>query len=239
MSGAPVLPLRLEGALVRVHGKVITGPINLMIKGGGLSVLVGPNGAGKTSILRMLHGLTPLSEGTLSWQGGTRHPRSKMGYVFQTPVLLHRNVLENLTYPLRLSGLARGKARARACAALERVGLDTFASHPARTLSGGERQKLAVARALIREPELLLLDEPCASLDGNSTSAIEDILCAARASGTRIVMATHDMGQARRLADEVFFIHKGQVHEEGSAATFFDRPKTPEARAFLQGDILA
>ncbi len=239
MSDTAILPLRLEGAIVQVRDKVIAGPIDLTIEGRGLSVLVGPNGAGKSSILRMLHGLSPLTEGHLSWNGEGRHPRARLGYVFQTPVMLRRKVLDNLTYPLRLSGLTRKEARNRACAALEQVGLDTLAGHPARTLSGGERQKLALARALIRDPELLLLDEPCASLDGNATCAIEDILSTARAAGMRIIMATHDMGQARRLADDVLFILGGKVHEAGPASSFFDAPKTQEARAFLQGDIVA
>ncbi len=238
MSTATTLPIQLKGATVQRKGKVIVGPIDLSVEGRGITMVIGPNGAGKTSILRMLHGLDALSEGSLHWQGGAKRVRKKQGYVFQTPVLLRRNVLENLVYPLKLRGMARVKATKHAMDALAHVGLNTFAQHAARTLSGGERQKLALARALIMEPELLLLDEPCASLDGNATKAIEAILISARKTGTRILMTTHDMGQARRLADDVLFIVKGKIHEAGTAETFFAAPETPEARAFLNGDIL-
>lgn len=238
MSIASTLPIQLTNATLRRQGKVIVGPIDLSVEGQGITMIIGPNGAGKTSILRMLHGLDALSAGSLHWQGGTKRVRAKQGYVFQTPVLLRRNVLENLIYPLKLRGASRIEATKRAMDALAHVGLKTFAQHPARTLSGGERQKLALARALIHDPELLLLDEPCASLDGNATKAIEAILLSARKTGTRILMTTHDMGQARRLADDVLFVLKGRIHESSGAKTFFTAPKTPEAHAFLKGDIL-
>ncbi|HHB81362.1 MAG TPA: ATP-binding cassette domain-containing protein, partial [Aliiroseovarius sp.] len=155
-----------------------------------------------------------------------------------TPVMLRRSVLDNLIYPLRLHGVDKAAARDKAALWLAKVGLAGMGAHPARGLSGGERQKLALARALVREPELLLLDEPCANLDGAATHAIEEILRTARAEGTRIVMTTHDLGQARRLADEVLFILGGKIHESGPAEPFFASPGTEAARAFLKGDII-
>ena len=233
-----LLPLRLDNAVLRRGGRVVAGPIDLTIEGRGLTCVIGPNGAGKTSLLKMLHGLLPLHQGRLDWQGGAPGPRAGQGFVFQTPVMLRRTVLDNLAYPLRLRGLGRKAARARAEHWLEKVGLTGMGAHPARGLSGGERQKLALARALVPEPELLLLDEPCANLDGQATHAIEELLHAARDEGTRIVMTTHDLGQARRLADEVLFIHRGRIHEHSPASEFFAGCKTGEARAFLRGDIV-
>lgn len=233
-----LLPLELRAARAERAGKRVAGPVDLVIAGRGLTCVIGPNGAGKTSLLKMLHGLLPLSAGELRWQGAPEGLRTRQGFVFQTPVMLRRSVLENLAYPLRLHGLGRTAARARAAHWLERVGLAALGDHPARGLSGGERQKLALARALVREPELLLLDEPCANLDGAATHAIEEILQAARREGTRIVMTTHDLGQARRLADEVLFVIHGKIHESGPAGRFFEAPRTGEARAFLNGEIV-
>ena len=238
MNQQILLPLELRAARVERAGKPVAGPIDLIVEGRGLTTIIGPNGAGKTSLLKMLHGLLPLAGGALHWRGAAKGLRAGQGFVFQTPVMLRRTVLENLTYPLRLHGMSRTEAREQAALWLGKVGLAGLAGHPARGLSGGERQKLALARALIRTPELLLLDEPCANLDGAATQAIEEILHAARAEGTRIVMTTHDLGQARRLADDVLFIFRGQIHERGGAEGFFDAPQTAEARAFLKGDIV-
>ncbi len=237
-ASTSLLPLHLRKACAERAGKQVAGPIDLVIEGRGLTTIIGPNGAGKTSLLKMLHGLLPLASGELSWKGAAPRPRAGQGFVFQTPVMLRRSVIENLTYPLRLHGIAKAQARAAAAHWLAKVGLTGMSEHPARGLSGGERQKLALARALIRAPELLLLDEPCANLDGAATHAIEKILRDARAEGTRIVMTTHDLGQARRLADDVLFIFRGKIHEKGAAEGFFAAPETPEARAFLKGDIV-
>ncbi len=238
MSRQTLLPLELHNARVKRAGKQVVGPIELVIEGQGLTTIIGPNGAGKTSLLKMLHGLLPLASGKLVWQGDAPGPRSGQGFVFQTPVMLRRSVMDNLVYPLRLHGKGRSAAKDLAAHWLAKVGLNGMGRHPARSLSGGERQKLALARALIRAPELLLLDEPCANLDGAATQAIEEILHTARTEGTRIVMTTHDLGQARRLADDVLFIFRGRIHEKGGALRFFDRPETDEARTFLKGGIV-
>jgi tungstate transport system ATP-binding protein len=158
--------------------------------------------------------------------------------VFQRPVLLRRSVLANAVYPLRLLGLPAAERSARALAALELVGLSALAARPARKLSGGEQQRLALARVAALGPELLFLDEPCASLDPAATRAVEEIVTGLAARGTKIVMTTHDLGQARRLAGEVLFLHRGRLLERTPAATFFHQPATPEAAAFLQGDLV-
>ena len=200
--------------------------------------MVGPNGSGKTSLLKMLHGILRLNRGGITWACGTEDAQRRQAFVFQTPVMLRRTVLENLIYPLRLLHVPKAEARHQAEDWAARIGLSGAEGRQATVLSGGERQKLALARALIRKPDLLFLDEPCASLDGRAMREIEAILQDAVASGTRIIMSTHDMGQARRLADEVLFILHGKVHEFGPAAGFFEDPETPQARAFLNGDIV-
>ncbi len=158
--------------------------------------------------------------------------------VFQRPVLLRRSVLANAVYPLRLAGVARTEREARARDALALVGLGALADRPARRLSGGEQQRLALARAAALAPEILFLDEPCASLDPAATKAVEEIVATLAARGTKIVMTTHDLGQARRLAGEVVFVHRGRVAECAPATTFFAEPATPEAAAFLRGDLV-
>ncbi len=233
-----MLPLQVRGAEIRRRGKRLVGPIDLVLDGAGPTIVIGPNGAGKTTLLRMLHGIERLSAGELRWACGLEQARLHQAFVFQTPVMMRRSVLDNIAYPLRLSGTPGRDARARAAIWAGRVGLAGKEALPARVLSGGERQKLALARALIREPEVLFLDEPCANLDGRSVREIETILCDAVSRGTRLVMSTHDMGQARRLAAEVIFLLHGRIHEQATAAAFFDAPATVEAAAFLKGEIV-
>lgn len=233
-----LFPLSVQGAATRRRGERLVGPVDLVLDGRGTCVIIGPNGSGKTTLLRLLHGTARLSEGRITWACGTQAARHAQAFVFQRPVMLRRSVADNLAYPLRLRGVTKSRARQAAQGWADRVGLAGMLERSATALSGGEQQKLAIARALISGPRLVFLDEPSASLDGRATREIEDILIAARHSGTRLILSTHDMGQARRLADRVIFLLGGRVHETGPAAPFFDRPRTPEARAFLKGDIV-
>lgn len=233
-----LFPLRVRGAGTRRRGKQLVGPINMTWDGGGTRVVLGPNGSGKTTLLRLLHGIARLHDGEVIWACGTKAAQNAQAFVFQRPVMLRRSVVENLMYPLRLRSVSTGQARQKAEDWAVKVGLADHIDRSAPVLSGGEQQKLAIARALIGEPELVFLDEPTASLDGRATREIEAILNDAVASGTRVIIATHDMGQARRLAKDVVFLLHGRVHEESPADTFFDAPQTPEARAFLNGDIV-
>lgn len=238
MVNDTILPLKLLGVEVKRRGKRLVGPVDLEIGTQGSTMIIGPNGAGKTSLLKAMHGLERLSAGTRAWRVSESEARRRQGFVFQIPVMMRRSVLDNVAYPLVVHGVPREKARDRARDWLSRVGLGDASDRQATVLSGGERQKLALARALIREPDILFLDEPCASLDGRATREIEDILQKAHGDGTRIVMATHDMGQARRLASDVLFIYRGRVHDHGPVESFFDNPETREAKLFLNGDIL-
>lgn len=233
-----LFPVEIQGATTRRRGKTLVGPIDLRLDGQGTCVVLGPNGSGKTTLLRLLHGTARLHSGSINWACPTPKARHGQSFVFQRPVMLRRSVVENIAYPLRMRGAPRGTAREHAARWAERVGLGDMLDRPAVVLSGGEQQKLALARALIVKPKLLFLDEPCSALDGRSMREIEAILCEAKEAGTRLILSTHDHGQARRLADDILFLLAGRVHEHAPAARFFDQPATPEARAFLNGDIV-
>ncbi|MEH6474950.1 MAG: ATP-binding cassette domain-containing protein [Sneathiella sp.] len=233
-----ILPLTLTNVAVEKSGKVILGPASWMLSPSGCTIVMGPNGAGKTTLLRLMHGLQKPTAGTVTWQTSFKAACDKQSFIFQTPVVMRRSVLENLIFPLRVRGTPKSAAIEEASNWLTAVGLESFEHKPASVLSGGEKQKLAVARALIIKPDVLFLDEPTTNLDGASTQAIENLIQAAISSGTRIVMATHDMGQARRLASEVVFLLRGKIHEFTDGELFFTDPETPEAKSFLQGDIL-
>jgi len=233
-----ILPLTMTGAVVKRRGDVLLGPVDLSISPTGCTIIMGPNGAGKTKLLRALHGVERLAEGQVTWQVPLTHAQTQQTFVFQQPIMLRRSVLENLAYPLRLAGVAKDSARAQAASWAAKVGLGDALNRAAPRLSGGEKQKLALARALITAPQIVFLDEPCANLDGPATRAIETLLQEAQANGTRVVMATHDVGQAKRLADDVVFLMHGKIIEQGQAGAFFAAPKTREAIAHLQGDIV-
>jgi tungstate transport system ATP-binding protein len=185
-----------------------------------------------------MHGLERLAKGTINWQVSLNEARQRQGFVFQSPIMLRRSVLDNLTYPLTLRGAAKNKATTLARSWAERVGLGDALGQHAPHLSGGEKQKLALARALITDPDIVFLDEPCANLDGRATREIESILLDASAAGTRIVMATHNIGQAKRLATDIVFLLHGNIVEQSPADSFFAGPQTPQAAALLRGDIV-
>lgn len=233
-----LFPLTLRAAETTRRGKRLVGPVDLTFDGQGALVLLGPNGAGKTTLLRLMHGAARLTGGSITWACPTAEVRHHQAFVFQNPVMLRRSVEENLMYPLRLRGTARGTAREAAQMWAARVGLSPLLRQRATVLSGGEQQKLAIARALITEPAVLFLDEPTAALDGRAKREVEAVLQEAKASGTRLILSTHDLGQARRLADRVAFLLGGRVHEQGAAQPFLDGPQTSEGQAFLKGDIV-
>jgi tungstate transport system ATP-binding protein len=196
--------------------------------GAGRTAILGPNGAGKSSLLRLMHGLLKPTSGRLIW------PQTlTQSMVFQRPVMLRATALANVDYGLALRGIPAAERRKMATAALHRVGLPELADRPARRLSGGEQQRVALARAWALEPQLLFLDEPTASLDPASSREVERIIGEIGATGTRIVMTTHNLGQARRIAEEVIFLDGGRVLEQTPVEEFFRRPKTTAAQAFL------
>ena len=196
------------------------------------TVILGPNGAGKSTLLRLIHHLLRPSTGVLHWP----RPLSQ-AMVFQRPVMLRTTVLANVIYGLKLKGHATDDSGRRARASLARVGLEHIARRPARLLSGGEQQRVALARAWALEPELLILDEPTASLDPASSREVERIINEIAASGTRILMTTHNLGQARRIAEEIVFIDRGRIVEQTPVAAFFNQPQTDAAQDFLKEEM--
>jgi tungstate transport system ATP-binding protein len=234
---ASILPLRLEGVGYAAGGAALLGGIDLMVRAGRRLVVLGPNGAGKSLLLRLCHGLIAPTEGEVRWALPDLAARGQ-AMVFQRPVLLRRSARGNLTHALALAGLPRAVRRARCDAALQRFGLKPLAVRPARLLSGGEQQRLAMARAWALRPQVLFLDEPCSQLDPSATRTIEEMIRGFSDEGVTVVMTTHDLGQARRLAEDVAFLHRGRLLEAGPAADFFAAPRSAEARAFLAGDLL-
>jgi tungstate transport system ATP-binding protein len=229
-----ILPITFENVAVAAGGRSIVSGVSFTIEAGPPTLLVGPNGAGKTTLIRLAMGLITPSAGRILPAQPAQCPRSAI--VFQKPVMLRRSVLNNVKFALMAAG--READAKTALGWLERVGLGALADRPARRLSGGEQQRLAIARALARDPAVLFLDEPTASLDPAATKAVEDIVGAAAAGGVKIVMATHDLGQARRLAGDIIFMVAGQVVERAAAAQFFVSPGTEQARSFLAGDLV-
>lgn len=234
-----ILPLRLKDVMVKRRGKRLIGPVSTELGASGITMILGPNGSGKTTLLKVMHGVERVSSGQVGWAVPDHEAQHHQAYVFQSPIMLRRSVIDNLRYPLQLHDTPKAEREARVTEWAGRIGLDDHLSVQATRLSGGEKQRLALGRALIRRPEVLFLDEPCANLDGASTRDIEALLGEAHAAGTRIVMTTHNIGQAKRLATDAIFMLHGEIWESGPADRFFDAPETPELQAFFRGDIIA
>ncbi len=237
---APVseLPILLEDVSLTAGAVTILDRITLTIASGAPTALIGPNGSGKTTLLRLAMGLIEPTHGRVS-RGGVEHtPPVRRALMFQRPVMLRRSTAGNLRYALAAAGVPRIERGKRCAELLALVGLSGLGERPARRLSGGEQQRLALARALAREPAVLFLDEPTASLDPAATKAVEDVIAEITARGIKVVIATHDLGQARRLAGEVVLLHRGRVIENTPAEKFFSNPKTIEARRFVAGELL-
>lgn len=232
MIDGPLLALESVGA--KAGPVTILDQVSVEITPGALMIVLGPNGAGKSTLLRLCHGLLRPSAGAMRWRPG---PAVRQAMVFQRPVMLRRSVLGNAAYGLKLAGVPRAARAARAGAMLAKVGLEHLAQRRARSLSGGEQQRLALARAWALAPEILFLDEPTASLDPTATRQVEDVVRQMHAAGTAIVMTTHDLGQARRLGRDIAFLHGGRLVEYAPAAAFFARPASVAGQAFLAGDL--
>ena len=231
-----ILPLVLREVSFAAGGRAIIDRVSFELGGGSRTVILGANGAGKSVLMRLMHGLLRPTAGEVAWN--ERDPerlRRRQAMVFQRPVMLRRSALANVVYALKLAGIADLQEAARK--ALEDVGLSALAHRPARVLSGGEQQRLALARAWSLRPQVLFLDEPTANLDPTATREIESAIATVHAAGTKIVMTTHNLGQARRLGDEVLFIHQGRLIERAPVDQFFRQPASVEATAFIKGEL--
>ena len=237
----------LDGLVFRSGGSRLLDGVSARLSPDALTVVLGPNGAGKSLTLRAIQGLIECEAGFVRYglNGSDVRPIAELhrraggiGMVFQKPVMFRRTVRGNLLHALAAAGVPREAREEGASALLEMAGLAAIGDRSARVLSGGEQQKLSNVRALAANPRVLLLDEPTASLDPRATHDIENLIVKARSDGVKIVLVTHDLGQARRLADEILFIHRGRVAELTPASEFFDRPRSAEAKAYLDGDLL-
>jgi tungstate transport system ATP-binding protein len=236
-SEVPGCAGQTRGLTYRIGGSNLVDAIDLDLPSRSLTMVMGPNGAGKSLLLRLMHGLLRPTAGQVTWGGNPLDDavRKQQAMVFQRPVLLRRSVAANIRFVLKLRGLANPE---RVLEVLEYAGLARQAHQPARLLSGGEQQRLALARALVLDPQVLFMDEPTASLDPASTAAIESIVRRVHERGTKIIFVTHDLGQARRLADDVVFLNRGRLVEHTPAPRFFDDPDSGAARDYLDGRLI-
>lgn len=233
-----MFPLRVSDIQINIKSKRLIGPINLQIEQNGISILLGANGSGKTTLLEALHGLRKLSSGKVEWAISHTLAAKEQTFVFQSPIMLRRTVSENLAFPLKVRQISKTVANAEVMMWAKKIGLEHKMRQQAALLSGGEMQAIAVARALITKPKMLFLDEPTASLDGAMKKTIEDILISASNDGTKIMMSTHDLGQAKRLANDIVFMHNGIVEAHCSKEKFLTEPPSKAAKQFLAGDIV-
>ncbi|MER0237038.1 ATP-binding cassette domain-containing protein [Fulvimarina sp. MAC8] len=235
-----LFPLKAEGLTFETGNRVLIDLPELTVGPKGATMILGPNGAGKSLLIQLLHGLIAPTSGTISFGGRPIDPaaRKRQAMVFQRPVMLRRSVAANLGFALKAHGVDRAERGERTRQLLAEGGFEKMADQPARTLSGGEQQRLAMLRALSTEPDLVFLDEPTSSLDPHSTCAIEEMVVRAVEHGVKVVMVTHDLGQARRLGHELIFMHHGRLTEQTPAETFFDLPQSAPAREFLAGGLL-
>lgn len=235
---SPLLPACVKNlTFTSEKGQTLIDDLSMDLKPSAISVIMGPNGAGKSLLLRLLHGLIPPASGIIKWGGNPMNDaiRRRQAMVFQRPVMLRRSVAANIDFAIRLRGVASHNQRQQALSAVD---LANKADQPAKSLSGGEQQRLALARALTTDPAILFLDEPTANLDPASTAAIEKIMRTAHEDGTKIVLVSHDLGQARRLAHEIIFMHRGRIIEQTPATQFFNAPVSKQANDFLAGRLV-
>jgi tungstate transport system ATP-binding protein len=232
------LPIEFSKVNIDTDNHAILRQVSLVIGAGAPTVFIGPNGSGKTTLLRAAMGLVTASSGQITWGQAIESPPLRRAIVFQRPVMLRRSVLGNLHYALASAEVPRRERQRRAMELLSLVDLEGLGDRPARRLSSGEQQRLAIARALARKPRLLFLDEPTASLDPAATKGIEELVRSVSASGVKVVMATHDLGEARRLAGDIVLLHRGTIVERAAVDQFFSAPATKEAQAFLAGELL-
>ena len=229
MSAEPVI--HLDGVSLTLGGRPILDRLSLEVAARGITALIGPNGAGKSVTLRVIEGLLRPDTGSVRLAPGRR------AFVFQRPALVRASAAANVALGLIPLDLARRERAERTEAALARVGLSERASDAATRFSGGEQQRLVLARAWAMRPDLLLLDEPTASLDPAATETIESLIVEMAGAGTAVLLVSHNLGQVARLADETVVLSAGRAVERGPTRSVLFSPRTAEARAYLTGEL--
>lgn len=237
---AKVLPLSVSDLKILLGQRYLLNIDFLSVEHGDFLCVVGPNGAGKSLLLKSMAGLQPEQLASIKWGGATprRESYGQLGVLLQNPVLLRRTVSANIHFALKAQGIPRNERKLAVQAALELAAMEHLSEAAAQTLSGGEQQRLALVRALACKPELLLLDEPTANMDPSSTAWFESTLLQAFAKGVSVLMVTHDLHQAKRLASRVVLMHRGKIIEDTDKELFFTNPMSAEAKAFIGGELL-
>ena len=226
-----------EVEIVR-DGAVKLGPVSLKVDPSRRTIVLGHNGAGKSLFLRTAHGLITPEAGQVAWHGDAAAlSRTERGFVFQRTPIMRRSVFDNVAFPLLARNIGKTDRKTQVEDVLRIAGLLDWADNPAATLSGGEMQRLALARALVTKPATILLDEPAASLDPASTQLLEDLVLTAHANGAGIIMSTHDLGQAARLAQDVILLDAGQLALHVAADEFFGETAPEMARTYRAGTL--
>ena len=234
-----ILPLVLEDVSYWVGDKALLSDVDLKIEQNTPTLILGPNGAGKTLLLRICHGLLKPTTGSVKWcNPDIARTASAQTMVFQRPIMLRRSVRKNIEYAMKVCGIDPRARPHQLEEALAVSGLERLSERRATLLSGGEQQRLALARCVAINPQVLFLDEPTSHLDPSATRKIESMISAMCEAGIQIVMVTHDLGQAERLSDRIIFMVGGKVIETTPSSEFFARPRSVEARAFIRGDLL-
>jgi len=230
--------LMLQKAEVSRNGKRLLGPLNLTLATSGITAILGHNGAGKSLFMYMAHGQFTPSKGSVLWNDlSAEATRSCRSFMFQNAPLMRRSVTANVEFPLIAQGVAKPDRQTRVATALEQARLSHRATAPAASLSGGEKQRMALARALVTRPQVIMLDEPSASLDPASTKELEENVRLIADSGVKVLIATHDLMQARRLADDVLVFGGGSLLVQAATADFFGQPQKGPVADFLEGRL--
>ena len=232
------LPLSVKELAYSKNKSKLISDVNLEITGSGSTIILGHNGAGKSLLLKLLHGVIEPTTGSISWNKETPNTRQYWrSFLLQKPTFFKRSVRYNIEFVLDIAGTPKQERPARCDEALKICGMEDLSERNAHSLSGGEQQKLSLARARVLKPDVLLLDEPTVALDPPFTLSFEEIMQRFKQSHTKVIMTTHDLAQAKRLADEIVFIYNGKVLEQSPAEQFFNQPKSAEAMKFISGQL--
>ena len=232
-----LLPIRFHNVSLKLDNNFFFKKLSFEINTKGISVFIGANGAGKTSCIKLLTGLIKPDSGEVLFSTNKKI-LNLIGYVPQKIILLRRSVEKNLLHTLSISNYPTNKKKQRIKEILKFAKFEHLAKQSARNLSIGQQQLISIMRALAIKPSFLFLDEPCANLDPKTTQIIENLIKVVSKSGVKIIIVTHDLFQAKRLANDVLFFHNGEIIEQGKTNIFFRRPKSKEAKDFQKGLLL-
>jgi tungstate transport system ATP-binding protein len=234
------ISLRIENIKKDYHSVKALDSVTFNAEGGKIIVLIGVNGAGKTTLLRIIAGLDKQDGGNILFSNKNttdKELRQIATLVFQRTAMFSRSVYDNLAFGLKIRGKNDSEIKQKITEALQSVGLRNFEKRKAKKTSGGEQQRIALARAFLLEPKILLLDEPTANLDPSSATIIERAIMNRRKTDNIIIMATHNLSQAKRLGDEIVHIHDGKIVEQASPSEFFEKPQNEITRRFINGEL--